>query len=255
MASAVALEMVNRRIANSGLEQILLPNSRATIPSKSVQAEILEAFWPSCPQELTSSSKLLLQPSYFAFFRAECETWRLSGIPVALHTYQDLLALVKHLRANRTERRDSRAMLEFFDGIFIYPTAAGQLPTHPIQYDKVSMMSALDLAVSLWLMLGTGSDKTRLYPGRSSLVWADSESLDGFIQKCFATEAPENCMQIESSVPSSLNAHSLKFIGGFDIIWTDCLADHLILNDDLDTIRLYHHASVLLTASQGSLNE
>ena len=251
MVSAIASEMVNRRISNSGLEQILLPNSRPTIPSKSVQAEILEAFWPSCPQELTSFSKLL-QPSYFAFFRAECETWRLSGVPVALHTYRDLLALVKHLRANRTEPRDSRAMLEFFDRISIYPTAAGQLPTHPIQHHKVSMMSALDLAVSLWLMIGTGSDKTRLYPGRSSLVWADSESLDGFIQKCFPTEAPGNHPSIERAIsctPSSLNAHSLETIGRFEIKWTDCLADHLIFNDDLGTISLYHHASVLLVAS------
>ena len=251
------LKMVNRNISDSDLEQILLPNSRATIPSKPLQAEILKAFWPFCPQESTSSDKLL-KPSYFAFFQAECETWRLSGIPVALYTYRDLLALVKHLRINRTERRDSRAMLQFFDRIFTYPTAVGQLPARPIQLDKASMMSALDLAVSLWLMLGTGSDKTRLYPGKSSIVWADFESLEDFIGKCFATEAPENRMKIErafSSVPSSLTAHNLKFIGGFDIIWTDCLADHLILNDDLGTISLYHHASVLLNASQGSPNE
>ena len=257
MASPVALEIVNRRISDNDLEQILLPNSRANIPSKPLQAKIIEAFWPSRPQELTSPNRLL-QPSYFAFFQAECETWRLSGIPVALHTYRDLLALVKHLRTNRIERRDSRAMLQFFDRFLSYPTAAGQLPARPIQHDKATVMSALDLAVNLWLMLGTGSDKTRLYPGRSSLLWADSESLDDLIQKCFATEAPENRMKIErafSSVPSSLHAHNLKFIGGFDVIWTDCLADHLILNDDLDTISLYHHASVLLMASQGSLNE
>ena len=249
--------MVNRKVLKSDLEQILLPNSRATIPSKSLQAEINEAFWPLCPQELTSSNRLL-QPSYFAFFQSECETWRLSGIPVALHTYQDLLALVKHLRTNRTARRDSRAILEFFDRVSTHPAAACQLPAQPIRHDKASMMNALDLAINLWLMLGTGSDKTRLYPGRSSLPWADSESLNDFVQKCFATEDPENCLKIErafTSVPSSMTAHNLKYIGGFDIIWTDCLADHLILNDDLGTISLYHHAGVLSTASQGSLNE
>ena len=257
MVSPAALEVMNRKISESDLEQILLPNRRASIPSKTLQVEILEAFWPFCTQGSTSS-KRLLQPSYFAFFQSECETWRLSGIPVALHTYRDLLALVKHLRTNRTERRDSKAMLEFFDRFLAYPAAAGQLPARPIQHDKASMMSALDLAVSLWLMPGLGSDRIRLYPGRLSLLWADFESLDDFIQKCFATEAPENSMKIErafSDVPSSLNAHNLKFIGGFDIIWTDCLADHLMLNDDLGTISLYHHASVLLTASQSSLNE
>ena len=258
MVSPVALQMANRTISDSDLDKILLPNSRATTPNDFLQAKILEAFWPSCSQEF-ASSKRQLQPSYFAFFQSECETWRLSGISVALHTYRDLLALVKHLRMKRTERRDSRAILEFFDGnILMSPTSADSLPVQGLQCDKASMMNALDLAVSLWLMLGIGSDKTRLYPGRSSLVWAESESLDGFIQKYFAVEAPENRIKIErafSSVPSSLNAHNLKFIGGFDIMWTDCLADHLILNDDLGTISLYHHASVLLTAGQSSLNE
>ncbi|KAF2138936.1 uncharacterized protein K452DRAFT_337750 [Aplosporella prunicola CBS 121167] len=43
--------------------------------------------------------------------------------------------------------------------------------------------------------------------------------------------------------PKHVDAHALERIGGFDIIWTDDLAEHLAFDDDLLTVSLYHHVA------------
>ena len=229
-------------LLTSELNQILLPHDEIPQPSKQLQTEISHTFWPSTHGG-TSQPDEISQPAYFQYFRSELEAWRLSGSPVALETYRDLLELVKLLRVNRHERRDSPSILGFFQQSSSNALTAHAANTHPTQHESVSMRNAIDLAIRLWLMLNVVSEKTALFPARSSLVWTDAQSLNMFIEKYFTSG--NATIGRTSDLAISFNAHDLKYIGGFDIVWTDHLADHLYLNEDLGTVSLFHHASVL----------
>ena len=58
---------------------------------------------------------------------------------------------------------------------------------------------------------------------------------------------------VSSRWPQSLTLYNLERIGGFEIVWTDHLADHLFLDEDLGTIKVYHHAYVLQCHQSGNL--
>ena len=233
----------------SDLDQVLLPNSRALVPSRSLQAKIIETFWPSDPN-VTISPKGVQLKAYFIYFQKECEAWRVSGSPVALHTYSDLLALVQHLRRTRTDRRNSRPVQGFFERLSTQRIGAIRTASSSSPYDSTSIKNAIILSIRLWLMLEVGSDGNTLRPGSSRLVWADCESLNDFLQRCFGAQGPQHHAEACSTVPAPLNAYSLKYVAGFDIVWTDHLADHLYLNEDTGTISMYHHASLIEVASQ-----
>ncbi len=119
----------------------------------------------------------------------------------------------------------------------------------PLRYrvpycDPVSARNSIFLAVRLWLMLNVTSPGIHAFtPGRSSLEWTDDQSLDNFISACFPLS--ECTSARPSQWPYSLNAYNLERVGGFVIVWTDNLADHLYLNEDLGHIHVYHHAQVL----------
>ena len=90
-------------------------------------------------------------------------------------------------------------------------------------------------------MLSPASPGFASFPGRSILSWNDNESLDDFIAKSLP-----RCPTTDTSQwPLSFNLNSLNRIGGFEIIWTSHLADHLLMNEDLGTISVYHHAHIL----------
>ena len=225
------------RLPLSILDEILIPEDEIPTLSTPLQNEIIGSFWPQ-----HSGNNTQRQDAYFSYFRSELEAWRLSGNSVAIQTYRELLSLVKHLKSTSSKRRDSYAVLRFFQR-----PRQREGGVQSIGHSS-SIENALDLAVRLWLMLNVGYDSPALFPGRSRLVWEKNETLDEFVQKCFpraAICAGPNIEKAVIAVPTGLNVYNLEHIGGFDVVWTDHLADHLCLNDDLGTISLFHHASVL----------
>ena len=170
---------------------------------------------------------------YFQNFATECEAWKLSGSLVAIQTYRDFLNLVQHLKAHQTTARNSLQVLSFFS------PNNGQSSSQEI--GRESNRNAIDLAVSLWLMVSTASPEVVNFPGRSTPTWDENDSLDRFISKTFSRRLRGSSLQWSHS----FNLQNLDRIGGFDIIWTNHLPDHLYLNDDMRTISVFHDVSIL----------
>jgi len=178
------------------------------------------------------------------------------GAAVAIETYKDFVDLIDHRKCHRDMARNSSTLLEFFAPIL---GVEERLPSSPQQVtrkhlhlplrdrypfcDPASARDSIFLAVRLWLMPNVGSLSTDTFiPGRTSLEWLEHQSLDQFINSNFPL------LELGSKLsqwPSSLNAYNLERIGGFKIFWTDHIADHLYLNEDMDTISVYHHVQVL----------
>ena len=209
-------------------------------------------------RSLWSNQQHLNSAAYFQYFQEECETWRLSGSPVTIQTYHDFLDLVEHLKRTRSQKRSALAVLDFFPPLttddektstpsLVDESASAQLQLplrHRVPHcDLASTTNSIFLTVRLWLMLNVGSSTIlSLFPGKSSPEWVEDQSLDEFIESCFPTSEWGPRL---SQWPFSLNAYNLERVGGFELVWTDHLADHLYLNEDLGTISIYHHVQVL----------
>lgn len=233
------------------LHKLLLSEDSDDDLDKRLQDHITATLWPT--QNNHSSAV------YFKYFKQECEAWRLSDSPVTIQTYQDFLHLVQHLKRNRTEKRSAPAVLDFFPPFQVTedektPTPSLTEESSPDQLqlslryrfphcNPVSAANSIFLTVRLWLMLNVGSSTIlTFFPGRTSPEWMEDQSLDDFIDSCFPTSEWGPRL---SQWPFSLNAYNLERVGGFEIVWTDHLADHLYLNEDLGTISVYHHVQVL----------
>ena len=235
----------------SDLHKLLLSEDPNDALDKRLQDHITASLW---------STQQHHNPAvYFQYFKAECEAWRLSDSPIVIQTYQDFLDLVQHLKRTRREKRSDPVVLDFFPPLQELDDEKPQTPsltdqTSPeqlqlplrLRFPHCNLLSATNsifLAVRLWLMLNVGSSAfLTLFPGRSSPEWTDDQSLDSFIDSCFPASDWGPRL---SQWPFSLNTYNLERVGGFEIVWTDHLADHLYLNEDLGTISIYHHVQVL----------
>ena len=221
------------------LDQPLLPYNSVTAESidRNLRSHIISTLWTE-PQDVEKYT------AYFNFFAQECDAWRLNGLDVAINTYRDFLDLVQHLRSHRGDSKCSPAMMSFFPPL---PPQQGTLAPSPraaLTADQ-RILNAIHLTVCLWLMLRPWSPELTSHQAKSTLEWKDTESLDDFIHKAFP-KAPLETIQKETLWQKPLNLYTLDRIGGFDIIWTNHLADHLYLDEDVgSTIHLYHHACVL----------
>lgn len=107
----------------------------------------------------------------------------------------------------------------------------------------------VDLAAGLWLMLSISK-----YPGDISydepIDWRDHEKLmetqhglsKGPVDKSFSHHYSSTDLV---KLPQAFTAAHLEQIGGIKVIWTNNLADHLLLKDDDTKLMLFHQVSVL----------
>ena len=236
------------------LNQLLLPYSPVTPESidRNLRSHIISSLWTE-PQDVDKYT------AYFHFFAQECDAWRLNGLPVAIDTYRDFLDLVQHLRTHHDDSKCSPDIMNFFPPLPPQQDTPAPTPRAALTDDqralplvrrythcsKDSALNAIYLTVRLWLMLRPGSPELTGHQAKSTLEWKESESLDDFIHKSIP-KAALGTIQERNLWQKPLNLYTLDRIGGFDIIWTNNLADHLYLDEDVgSTIHLYHHASVL----------
>ena len=246
------------RLFDQDVDQLLL--SKKTISLGSVdtglRSKIICGIWGQ-----NAKLEQQLSSAYFQYFARECEAWRLSGCPVAIQTCRDSLDLVEHLKRHRQDERASASIHSFFPpspppGRRVQPqnlplsTSQMLLPlsTRFPECERDSVKNAIDLVVCLWLMLNIAAPGIRNFPGRSYLVWSETESLNDFIDRAFPLTRP---ISVPLRWPQSLNLYNLERIGGFEILWTDHLADHLFLDEDLGTIKIYHHVYALQCHENG----
>ncbi|KAL8826309.1 MAG: hypothetical protein Q9191_003880 [Dirinaria sp. TL-2023a] len=236
--------------ASAELDDQLFPNHAVPPPSLELQTNIHNTFWS--PIDSTSSAQdAQHHAAYFQYFRAQCDAWRASGCEAATETYQDLLELVTFLQTVQEERRDCPQIAAFFQLSLQKSHSTDDGDLRDFQKSKMSIDNAINFAVRVWLMLNVGAEKVGIYPGKSQVVWLESESLKELVCRCFPLNEPDEKVS-DCRIPYSFNAYSLERIGGLEIVWTDHLPDHLRLNEDLCTVSLYHHASVLQSCKSAS---
>ncbi|KAL6714599.1 hypothetical protein ACLMJK_008024 [Lecanora helva] len=232
--------------SQSSLHKLLLSDDSDDALDKQLQDSLVSSLWPSWKNGDNSA--------YFVYFKHECETWMRSGIYIAIETYQDFINLTFHLKNNRTSPRNSSSILAFFPSENEKRPSFAQsntpdvtnlpLKDRPRDCDRNAIEGSIFLTVRLWLMLNASSSLTEdiVQPGRLKLDWPEDQSLDDFI----TTHFPKSDLGPKvSQWPSSVHGHSLERIGGFDIAWTDHLGNHLYLDEDTDTISIYHHVHFL----------
>jgi hypothetical protein len=104
------------------------------------------------------------------------------------------------------------------------------------------MNGLVALAVRLFLMIDIGELKFGFH-GRKQLTW-DEGSLDSWVHKHFNTAQTLHNEHVK--LEKIFTARNLVRIGGFEIEWTNNLADHLrILNDEDKKIALFSNVSFL----------
>lgn len=238
----------------SDLDQLLFPTEGTIDLSESLRIKIVSRLFQ---HGSLSSSPTSIQPScwtaYFDYFANECYNWRGTSKPVAIETYGDFLNLVDHLRTNSGEPQSSVKVFAFFPprtesvqyGSSQHATEFLEpLATRRRFCSEASVFNAMNLTVRLWLMINVGSSDTTVSPAKSCIEWPHDKSLQELVSSTFHCEQSSKPQEL-GHWSKALNAYNLDRIGGFKILWTSNLADHLYLDEDLEIIRLYHHANVL----------
>ncbi|KAL8840478.1 MAG: hypothetical protein Q9176_003804 [Flavoplaca citrina] len=110
----------------------------------------------------------------------------------------------------------------------------------------------------------TASIRTLMIIGRSAgdvsyddfVVWEPSMFLHPGRNECqpnlINTVFPPPSFLDMVKLPQSFTASNLEKIGGIRVIWTNNLADHLLLRDDDTKVMLFHHVSALHLISYSS---
>ena len=170
-------------------------------------------------------------------FWEEC---RSSGKKLPIRTFGHLLSLVRYLKLHRSRSR--KGLLDFFDSNPDFSPACEDGPKY----------NAIDLAVRLLLMIRVkATSESGIIGLHTSILWQEYWSLDDLIATQFSFSPPNRLEK--PRWPHMLNARMLERIGNFKTVWTDDLQDHLLLDEDDKSIRLYHHATVLAALSSSTI--
>ncbi|KAJ5116688.1 hypothetical protein N7456_001036 [Penicillium angulare] len=154
------------------------------------------------------------EPSYefVEYYRSqliEVEAHRLN-----LKTHQDLIDLINFIKAS-AHLTKPELVARLGDS---YPDLGPSIP-------------AIELALRIWLFLSLED-------------WGDRQTLEQYIHSIFTRSSS---LANEQRVALNFNVLNLEQIGGFNIVWTESLQDHLSLSiDDTEKeLRLFHVASFL----------
>jgi hypothetical protein len=153
---------------------------------------------------------------YLEHYNAHCAGPDATNLSFATH--KDVIELVDLVKNGR-----NRTFQDLRADIGGKPRA--WLPTT----SDATIRSAVRFAISLWLMVDISS-------------WEDNVSLCGFVPTLFPLPTP-SANPVEGEL--SLNARSLFAIGGFDLVYTSQLNEHLRLNKAISEVYLFRHASFL----------
>lgn len=176
-------------------------------------------------------------------FLLECRSalGLLSSKDFPLSTFTDLLGLVEYMKCHTNKPK--RELLDYFGND-----------------DGAEMkFCALEFAVRLWLMLNIEVSPPMRQPlaviisQRTKVAWSEDQSLAALLASSFPLNSPSAIRKLRW--PFIFNAHNLDRIGGFRILWTDDLQDHLLLNEDEKSLLIFHHVSVLQALAQGNCSD
>jgi hypothetical protein len=185
------------------------------------------------------------EDAYGAYFRHIyqdlCNAACTGNSQISGFTHEQVLTIVKDLRAGSQSQEQILAKLHILRA----------------QTPQAEAERAVNLAASLLVPLNfSGAGGAR----RGETVnWETTETLEHVISPKItallsATEtaiksAPSSCEDCNLSLrfPKSFNARQIKYVAGFEIVWTSNLLDHLLVldADEQVTVHIYHQVKLL----------
>lgn len=247
------MEVSSDEFPDQELNQPLLRYAKNGAIKESLQNKIACRLWDS-PHGISEKHKAGLT-TYFAHFQKEINLWSAPKQDIAIDTYNDFLDLVRHLTTHKDKVRGSPEILEFFPeiktrGLSSSKVSAGDssipLATRYRSTTQEEVDNAIKLTIGLWLMIYLGPSNPHIFLGigRWHIEWPHDMSLKQAIAMNF-DKASQPAVLKGTQFPKDLNVHNLERIGGFQIMWTSSLKNHLAFNDETMTIVLYHFSSIL----------
>lgn len=181
-----------------------------------LKRSLLQALWGS-PQWVSQDRGLNCPDAFINHYFNQHFSIQVHNLN--LKTHKDLVDLILFIRCNTTiTRTELIDKLNEDCGIWLSPA-------------NDSAACALDTAIRVWLMITIEN-------------WASTDSLEDYIHKSFPKED-----EIVNGLPLPLdfNAYNLERIGGFNIVWTDCMHDHLSISvaQTYKELKIFHFASFI----------
>jgi hypothetical protein len=171
--------------------------------------------------------------AYFAYYSRQCITaLHDDGRHISARTHQDIINIADQLKSGRT-REDIHNLL------------SSNIPAPKPTNEAEMIDSSIDLTVRLLLMIEVGDLKFG-FSGQTPLTYEGS--LEGWIHEYFALNQQPTLDCVNVKLECLFNARNMERIAGFEIQWTDNLADHLrIVSEDDKKVTMFHHGLFLET--------
>lgn len=169
----------------------------------------MDSLWGSAPTRHPSSLA-----SFLDHYFEECSLMFNADRLSPERTHQEILDLITFVRTRTTISREDLIRDIRENG-----------PTW-LRSDTDCVNDALELGIRLWLLVDT--DK-----------WTDRQSLEEFISQSTRVR------NFAAILDPSFNAYNLERVGGFRIMWTNCLQDHLSLDNTHTALYIFHQIAFL----------
>ena len=159
--------------------------------------------------------------SYFRYYRDQCAT-ALSDNYENRKSHREVVRIAQQLVDENTSSPGSQSGLS--------PLGKDEEERYWIYF-----------AVRVLTMIDVGGLRQGLRLGQTPRIWVNG-SLGEFIKSVFP---PSTVLSDDLKLEKLFNARNLERVAGIQIIWTSNVADHLQLEDDDTSVRLFSHASFL----------
>lgn len=205
----------------------LLPLSQAT------RRAIFIRFWILNRTEAESRFSEGDHTAYFRYYEAQCSGLTRGRVFLRRQSHEYLLKIIRYLQNSDTD----------------YQSIVDSLLSDYPQLDHSLVRPSINTAARLWSLLHIGEEKLAVTPGQKSIKWED-----GTLKQCI-----ERCFEFDSEasdpvkLPKTFNAMALDKIANIQVLWTDNLADHLLMRNDDTKVAIFHHASFLRRHKEGKL--
>jgi hypothetical protein len=190
--------------------QLKIWGQRQPNDSNSLAEALTNSIWGKSP---TTASKQA--HSFLRYWDSHCSL--IDGEDAIVKTHQDILDIIAFVRDNRLLTLDTLRQ----ELIKVQPKWLGKTDD--------AAERAIEIAVRLWLFVEIDD-------------WDDSMTLAEFIEESFRRSSSTTEGVV---LPDSFNARNIEKIGGFHILWTDCLAEHLHLDAVDKQLSIFHQSSFL----------
>lgn len=178
--------------------------------------------------------------SYFAHIYKDLTAAACSGdcqIPDATH--EQILAIVQNLKLQPFTKSELQRS--------IHESSSNRYDD--LQVERASILAA-GLLVPLHFKAEGGARRG------ATITWEDDECLSQMVERAVVTRLKSSnaarnncpsCSRIITKFPRTFNARQLTRMAGFQIIWTNNLLDHLLLEDDDGELKIFifHQVKVL----------